>query len=150
VSPGWAMALGVLAALPSYAVIVWRPRTRVDETLDVLAAHGIAGITGMLFIGFFAQENWNSVSDGILYGNADQLLWQFLATLATPVYAFVVTYVLLRVIGAVMPLRASEDEESIGMDTVNHGEEAYVTGEGAILVRPDGDGKIEVPVAEPV
>ena len=55
ISPGWAMVLGALAALPSYAVIVWRPRTRVDETLDVLAAHGIAGLTGILFIGFFAQ-----------------------------------------------------------------------------------------------
>jgi Amt family ammonium transporter len=150
VSPGWAMALGVLAALPSYAVIVWRPRTRVDETLDVLAAHGIAGVTGMLFIGFFAQENWNGISDGLLYGNAEQLLWQFLAVAATPVYAFVVTYVLLRLIDAVMPLRATEHDEAIGMDTVNHGEEAYVTGEGAILVRPDGDGHIEVPVANPV
>ena len=49
ISPGWAMALGVLGALPCYAVIVWRPRTRVDETLDVLAAHGIAGFTGILF-----------------------------------------------------------------------------------------------------
>jgi Amt family ammonium transporter len=62
VSPGWAMALGVIAALPSYAVIVWRPRTRVDETLDVLAAHGIAGFTGILFIGFFAQADWNGIS----------------------------------------------------------------------------------------
>ena len=51
VSPGWAMALGALAALPSYAIIVWRPRTRVDETLDVLAAHGTAGFFGILFIG---------------------------------------------------------------------------------------------------
>ena len=44
ISPGWAMALGVVAALPSYAIIMWRPRTRVDETLDVLGAHGIAGL----------------------------------------------------------------------------------------------------------
>ena len=73
ISPGWAMVLGALAALPSYAVIVWRPRTRVDETLDVLAAHGIAGFTGILFIGFFAQLSWNGVSDGLLYGNAGQL-----------------------------------------------------------------------------
>ena len=50
-----------------------RPRTRVDETLDVLAAHGIAGFTGILFIGFFAQLSWNGISDGALYGNADQL-----------------------------------------------------------------------------
>ena len=73
ISPGWAMLLGALAALPSYAVIVWRTRTRVDETLDVLAAHGIAGFTGILFIGFFAQESWNGVSDGLFFGNADQL-----------------------------------------------------------------------------
>src|SRR5436190_2405604 len=55
VSPGWAMLLGALGAIPSYAVIVIRPRTRVDETLDVLAAHGIAGFVGILFIGFFAS-----------------------------------------------------------------------------------------------
>ena len=61
------------ARCPCYALIVWRPRTRVDETLDVLAAHGIAGFTGILFIGFFAQVGWNGVSDGLFYGNADQL-----------------------------------------------------------------------------
>ena len=59
ISPAWAMALGALAALPSYAIIVWRPRTRVDETLDVLAAHGTAGLTGILFLGFVAQLSWN-------------------------------------------------------------------------------------------
>ena len=92
VSPGWAMLLGALAALPSYAIIVWRPRTRVDETLDVLAAHGIAGFVGILFIGFFAQIAWNGVSDGLFYGNAAQLGDQALAALAAPAYAFVVTF----------------------------------------------------------
>jgi ammonium transporter, Amt family len=137
VSPGWAMALGVLAALPSYAVIVWRPRTRVDETLDVLAAHGIAGFTGILFIGFFAQKPWNGVADGLFYGDVSQLGHQALAAFAAPVYAFVATFVLLRLIGLVMPLRASEREEALGMDVIQHGEEAYASGEGAILVAPD-------------
>ena len=146
ISPGWAMVLGALAALPSYAVIVWRPRTRVDETLDVLAAHGIAGLTGILFIGFFAQVSWNGVSDGLFYGDAGQLGWQVIAVLATPAYAFVATFVLLRLIGLVMPLRATEREEAMGMDIVSHGEEAYATGEGAILVAPDA----ETPVANPV
>ncbi|WP_404827908.1 ammonium transporter [Conexibacter stalactiti] len=145
-SPGWAMALGAFAALPSYALIVWRTRTRVDETLDVLAAHGTAGLIGILFIGVFAQEAWNGVSDGLLYGNAEQLLWQALAIVAAPAYAFVVTYVLLRVIGAVTPLRASEREEAIGMDIVQHGEEAYATGEGAILVTPEAGSSGGVPV----
>jgi Amt family ammonium transporter len=147
VSPGWAMALGALAALPSYAVIVWRTRTRVDETLDVLAAHGIAGFIGILFIGFVAQASWNGVSDGAFYGNGGQLLDQVWAALATPAYAFVATYVLLRLIGAVMPLRATPHDEALGMDVVSHGEEAYVSGEGAILLTvPDGAAEEEVPV----
>ena len=149
ISPGWAMALGALAALPSYAIIVWRPRTRVDETLDVLAAHGIAGFTGILFIGFFAQTSWNEVSDGLLYGNAGQLADQALAAVATPAYAFVVTFVLLKVIGIVMPLRATEAEEAVGMDVVQHGEEAYVTGEGAILITPKDGDAIGKAVANP-
>ncbi len=146
ISPGWAMVLGALAALPSYAVIVWRPRTRVDETLDVLAAHGIAGLTGILFIGFFAQLSWNGVADGLFYGDAGQLGWQAIAAVATPAYAFVVTFLLLRLIGLVMPLRATEREEALGMDIVWHGEEAYATGEGAILIGPEADA----PVAKPV
>jgi Amt family ammonium transporter len=149
ISPGWAMALGAFAALPSYAVIVWRTRTRVDETLDVLAAHGIAGFTGILFIGFFAEAAWNGVSDGLIYGNAAQLGHQALAALAAPVYAFVATFVLLKLIGLAMPLRASEHEEAVGMDVVQHGEEAYATGEGAILITPEAGIEAEIPVADP-
>ena len=135
ISPAWAMALGVLAAIPSYLIIVWRPRTRVDETLDVLAAHGIAGITGILFIGFFAQLAWNGAADGLIYGNAAQLGDQALAVLVAPAYAFAATFLILRAIGALTPLRAGEHEEAIGMDVTQHGEEAYLTGEGALLIR---------------
>jgi len=149
ISPGWAMLLGGLAALPSYAIIVWRTRTRVDETLDVLAAHGLAGFTGILFIGFFAEAAWNGVSDGLFYGNAAQLGHQALAALVTPVYAFVATFVLLKLVGLAMPLRASEREEGIGMDVVQHGEEAYVTGEGAILITAEAGIEAELPVADP-
>src|SRR5215218_3583792 len=140
ISPGWAMLLGALGAVPSYAIIVWRTRTRVDETLDVLAAHGTAGLFGILFIGLFAEVAWNGSADGLLYGNAAQLGDQALAALAAPVYAFGATYLLLRLIGLAMPLRASDREEALGMDVVQHGEEAYATGEGAILVVPE-DGR---------
>ena len=150
VSPGWAMLLGALAALPSYAIIAWRTRTRVDETLDVLAAHGTAGLFGIVFIGFFAETAWNGVSDGLFYGNAAQLGHQALAALAAPVYAFTVTFVLLKLIGLAMPLRASEHQEALGMDVTQHGEEAYVTGEGAILITPEAGIEAERPVADPV
>ena len=150
ISPGWAMVLGFLGALPCYALIMWRPRTRVDETLDVLAAHGTAGFIGIIFIGLAAQLSWNGVADGAFYGDGGQLWSQVVAALVTPVYAFVMTFVLLKLVGAVMPLRASERDEALGMDVVQHGEEAYVTGEGAILVLPDGDGpRAAVPVADP-
>ncbi len=139
VSPTWAMALGGLAALPSYAAIVWRPRTRLDETLDVLAAHGLAGFTGILFIGFFAQHSWNRVSSGLLYGHPAQLGWQVVAGLAGPAYAFVATYVILRLLALVMPLRVDERAEAVGLDVVQHGEEAYSSGEGAILVTPEAE-----------
>jgi len=150
ISPGWAMALGVVAALPSYAAILWRPRTRVDETLDVLAAHGVAGFTGILFIGFVAQVGWNGVANGLLYGDAAQLGKQALAALAAPAYAFGATFVILKLLGRLMPLRVSEREEAIGMDVVSHGEEAYASGEGAILVDPEGGFPGERPVARPV
>jgi Amt family ammonium transporter len=149
VSPGWALALGALGALPCYAVIVYRPRTGVDETLDVLAAHGVAGLTGILVVGFVAQASWNGVSDGLFYGNAELLLDQTLAALAAPAYAFGATYVLLRLIGLVTPLRGPEHDEALGMDAVHHGEEAYPTGEGAILVSPEAGIEAEVPVAQP-
>ncbi len=149
ISPGWAMLLGAVAALPSYAFIVWRPRTRLDETLDVLAAHGLAGFTGILFIGFFAQLSWNGVSNGLAYGDAGQLGWQAIAAVAAPAYAFAGTYVILRLVGLVMPLRGTEREEALGMDIVQHGEEAYATGEGAILVASDAGAEREVAVAQP-
>ena len=132
------MVLGVVAALPAYGVIVWRTRTRVDETLDVLAAHGVAGFTGILFIGVFAQASWNGVADGALYGDLAQLGEQALAAIAAPVYAFAATFVLLKLIGLVTPLRATAADEALGMDIVSHGEEAYATGEGAILVVQNG------------
>jgi ammonium transporter, Amt family len=148
IAPGWAMLLGAAAAVPSYLFIVWRPRTRLDETLDVLAAHGLAGLFGILFIGFFAQQSWNGAADGLLYGNAGQLGDQALAVAATPAYAFVATFVILRVLARFMALRTTEREESLGLDIVEHGEEAYVTGEGAILLSPEDGGLPPVAVAQ--
>jgi len=144
ISPTWAMGLGVIAALPSYAAIMWRPRTRLDETLDVLAAHGLAGLTGILCVGLVAQRAWSGRASGLLYGDAHQFAWQAIAALAGPAYAFAATFVILKLIGLVMPLRATPHEEALGMDVVQHGEEAYTSAEGAILISSEFD------VARPV
>ena len=78
-----------------------------------------------------------------------QLGDQALAALVAPLYAFGMTFLLLKGLSLVMPLRVTEYEEALGMDTVAHGEEAYPTGEGAILVSPEAGMEAEVPVAQP-
>jgi ammonium transporter, Amt family len=149
ISPTWAMALGAIAAVPSYVLIQWRPRTRLDETLDVLGAHGLAGLTGIVFIGFFAQHSWNGLSNGLVYGHAGLLGWQSVAALVGPAYAFGCTYLILRVLGLVMPLRAPERTEATRLDVAAHNEEAYTSGEGAILVMPEAGTEPGLAVRQP-
>jgi Amt family ammonium transporter len=157
VSPGWAMVLGVVGTIPCYALVAYRPRTRVDETLDVLAVHGLAGFLGILYIGLVAQEAWNGVEaaglapngDGLFYGGGSLLGDQALAALLAPLFAFGATFVILSAIKFVISLRSSEDEESIGLDVIYHGEEAYPTGEGAILVSAEAGIEEPRPIADP-
>ncbi|MFN7987308.1 MAG: ammonium transporter [Thermoanaerobaculia bacterium] len=134
VSPLSALAIGAIAALPSYFAIVWRARTRLDDSLDVVGAHGLGGLVGALLTGVLAQVSWGSPSDGLLFGNPRQLLVQLLACLASIAWSGGVTFVLLKAIGAVRALKATAGEEGIGLDFSQHGEEAYTSGEGALLL----------------
>ena len=138
VSPAAALALGAIAALPSYFAIVYRSRTRLDDSLDVFAGHGVGGMTGALLTGVFAQKAWNAAgADGVLAGNAAQLGVQALGVLSSIVYSAVATFVILKALAAVSALRAAVRSEGHGMDVSQHGEEAYTTGEGSILVMPE-------------
>jgi ammonium transporter, Amt family len=135
VSPSSALLLGGIAAFPSYFVIVARSRTRLDDSLDVFAGHGVGGITGALLTGVFASKVWNAAgSDGLLAGNPSQLATQALGVGAAIAYSAVATFVLLKVLGFVTALRAAPKIEGTGMDVTQHGEEAYTSGEGSILV----------------
>jgi Amt family ammonium transporter len=135
VGPMSALLIGALAAFPSYYAIVWLSRTRTDDSLDVAAAHGVGGLVGALLTGVLAQGVWGG-SDGLLFGNPGQLWVQCVALLATMLYSGLVSFGLLRLIGAFSPLRAGDKLEGIGMDVAQHGEQAYSSGEGAILVLP--------------
>jgi len=137
VSPVSGIVIGGIAAVPSYFGILWRARTRLDDSLDVVAAHGLGGTVGALLTGVFAQKIWNGTADGALYGNPAQFGIQLAAVAATIVYSVVGTFVILKLVALVSPLRASAKEEGIGMDVTQHGEEAYSRGEGAILVHAD-------------
>jgi Amt family ammonium transporter len=145
VAPLSAILLGGLAAFPSYYALLWRARTRLDDSLDVVAAHGLGGTVGALLTGVLAQKSWNGAADGLLFGNPRQLAVQALAVLAVIGYSGAATFGLLRLVGAFATLRAAAREEGLGLDVTQHGEEAYTRGEGAILVLPEiAGGRIEV------
>ncbi len=134
VSPLSAIALGGIAALPSYLVLQWRSRSALDDSLDVFAAHGVGGIVGALLTGVFASRAWGSPVSGLVEGNAALVLHQLIALLAAGAYSAFMTFVILRAVARVMPLRRALPQERLGLDIVQHGEEAYSHGEGALLV----------------
>jgi Amt family ammonium transporter len=139
VGPRSALMIGALAALPSYYGILWRARTRLDDSLDVTAAHGLGGVVGALLTGVFARAEWGG-ADGLIAGKPMQVLTQATGVGATLLYSGVASFILLKAIGLVMPLRPPEREEAVGLDVKEHGEEAYSSGEGAILVLSDDGG----------
>jgi Amt family ammonium transporter len=126
VGPMNAIWLGGFAAIPSYLTLQWRAKTNFDDSLDVLAAHGVGGTVGALLTGVFAQKVFNGVADGALYGNPHQLVVQGTAVAAAAIYSFVVSFVLVKIVGLVIPLRPSVEDEMGGLDISQHGEEAYL------------------------
>ena len=117
--------IGLSAGAISNLVAGWRlARTRIDDTLDVFACHGVGGIWGSIVTGLFASAAINGVN-GLLYGNAGQLAAQLLAVGVVAPFAFFGSYALLKAIDVFSPLRVSPEEEDTGLDISQHGEEAY-------------------------
>src|SRR3954464_434965 len=138
ISPMSALALGAIAAVPSYFAIQLRAKTSLDDSLDVVAAHGVGGTVGALLTGVFAQKALNGVADGLLFGNPKQLLIQGAAVLAAIVYSGVGSFVLLKIVGLVLPLRADAADEDSGLDIGQHGEEAYMHAGGSSSIMSHG------------
>jgi Amt family ammonium transporter len=149
VSPLSAILLGGLAAFPSYFALLWRARTRLDDSLDVVAAHGLGGTVGALLTGVLAQKAWNGgVANGAIFGEPRRLLVQAAAVAAAIAWSAAGTFVLLKLVELFAPLRATAREEGLGLDVTQHGEEAYTDGEGAILVLPEA-APAEAPLPAP-
>ena len=125
--PVWAaIPIGAVASIISYYVMIWRSRTaRIDESLDVFACHGMGGIWGALATGIFATKVINPTASGLLDGNWAQMPVQLIAIAATIVYSFVVSWLLASALKATVGLRVREEEESVGLDISQHGENAY-------------------------
>ena len=125
VGPMPSIIIGLVAGVLCNYVGSLRARTRLDDSLDVFACHGTGGMWGTIATGLFASTLVNPGGpNGLFYGNPAQLGIQAVAVVIVAVFAFVGSYVLLRLINLVMPLRVSPQDEDAGLDLSQHGEEA--------------------------
>jgi Amt family ammonium transporter len=122
-----AIIIGLFAGILSNLVANWRAsRRRFDDTLDVFACHGMSGVWGSLATGLFASTAVNiGGNNGLFFGNPHQFLVQALAVAVVAVFAFGGSFILLKIIDKVTPLRVSPEEEEKGLDQSQHGEDAY-------------------------
>ena len=126
VTPLAAIPIGMIAAVISYYFMVLRGRQKVDESLDVWACHGMGGTWGVLATGIFASAAVNATGvNGLVYGHAVLLAKEVAAIATVWVFAFAGTWILAKVVNAVIGLRVKSEEETVGLDISQHGERAY-------------------------
>jgi ammonia channel protein AmtB len=121
----------VAYALAGLAIVLAGARWIHSEASAHEVAHGVGGTVGALLTGVFANEALNGVGSGLLYGNPMQLVIQGAAVLAAIVYSGLASFVLLKAISLVLPLRATTEDETTGLDISLHGEEAYLHSDGS-------------------
>jgi Amt family ammonium transporter len=126
VGPISSIWIGLGAGVLCYAAVVVKGRLGYDDALDAFGIHGVGGSWGAVATGLFASKAINPAgADGLFFGNPSQVGIQFLAVLATWVFAFVGTYVILKVVDLFIGLRVTHEEEVTGLDLTQHNEAAY-------------------------
>jgi Amt family ammonium transporter len=121
VSPASALVMGALAAIGCYIAVQLKNKSRVDDTLDAFAVHGVGGIIGALLVGVFCF----TPTAGLLHGDIGQLGKQAIGVLFTIAFSGVGTLVIASVVTRFVGLRVSDDEEVAGLDLSIHGERGY-------------------------
>jgi ammonium transporter, Amt family len=127
VSVEHAFAIGIAIGLASYlGVLFLKDRFKIDDALDVSSIHGIPGIIGSMAIGIFASTAINPAgANGLLYGNANQLLIQGVGVGIAAALGFGGTYVIMKVIDILIGIRVDPKVEELGLDIAEHAERAY-------------------------
>jgi Amt family ammonium transporter len=118
--------IGFVAAIISNLVVLWRTKTDIDDTLDVFPCHGVGGMVGMILTGVFASQSVNAANttgNGLFYGETKLFVLHILTLIGVSIFAFVGSYILLRLTNFIMPLRVSDEEEIHGLDLSQHQEE---------------------------
>ncbi len=125
VDPICAMIIGAVAGVLSYYMVNFRIKKGWDETLDAWAVHGMSGVWGSIATGIFANPAVSPGHAGLLFGNPWQMVPQIVGTVASIVYAVIVTYILAKIVDVVIGWRVPEEVEKIGLDLPELNEEAY-------------------------
>jgi Amt family ammonium transporter len=127
VTPASAVFMGLLGGVFCFIMCTTvKNMFGYDDSLDAFGVHGAGGLLGAILTGVFATKAVNAAgADGLLAGNATQLLNQAAASIATIVYAGGVTLGLLFVVDKLMGLRVGAEAEAVGLDLAEHGESGY-------------------------
>ena len=121
VSPLSALVIGLVAGAICYAAVVLKIRLGYDDSLDVVAIHGVGGFTGILATGLFASVG----AQGLFFGNPGQFVIQLVLAVSTLLFVLVGTFVILKVVDLLVGLRVSLEDEEVGLDLSQHDERAY-------------------------
>ena len=116
VTLGQSIFIGFIAAVVSNVAVKINKKSKVDDTLDVFATHGIGGIVGMILTAVFANEV------GLIYGETTTFIYHIVTIIITVVFTLLMSYLLFKLVDLVIPLRVREDQEERGLDASQHGE----------------------------
>jgi len=126
VGPNAAIAIGVIAGIVCFTAVNMKSRLGYDDSLDVVGIHGVGGAVGTLLLGVFASKLVNPGGvDGLLAGSFSQLISQLLGVVVVGGYAFVVSWILVKILHSTLGMRLVEENEVQGMDYTEHSEAAY-------------------------
>ncbi|HEB68827.1 MAG TPA: ammonium transporter, partial [Desulfobulbus sp.] len=126
VGPNAAIAIGLIAGVICFIAVNMKSKFGYDDSLDVVGIHGVGGLVGTLLLGVFASKAVNPGGvDGLLYGSASQLFSQLIGVVVVGLYAFVVSWILVKILHSTIGMRLAEEGEVQGMDYTEHSEAAY-------------------------
>jgi ammonium transporter, Amt family len=139
VAPMSALVMGLMATGFCYLAIMAKNKFGYDDSLDVVGIHGAGGLLGAVLTGVFAQAGITNDVNGLINGNAGQMIPQLISIVAAGGYSLVVTTILALAVHATIGLRVSAEDEEIGLDLSQHGERGYIMGIGEFLGGSVGD-----------
>jgi Amt family ammonium transporter len=129
VLPMYALLIGISAGIVCFWACTWlKTKMAYDDSLDVFGVHGIGGLTGTLLAGVFAVGVLSASPElpggvhGLIEGNPRQVLTQFYGVVVTALWSGILTLIILKAVGAIVPLRVKHEDEVMGLDVSQHGE----------------------------